>query len=70
VLISFKVKGFPADFGDNAYQAKLKQSRSLFLFPGSTDLIGKLLRKRPEDRLPLKDVLQHAWITSGGGGQH
>jgi hypothetical protein len=42
----------------------------ILLFPGSKDLIGKLLRKRPEDRLPLKDVLQHAWITSGGGGQH
>lgn len=27
------------------------------------DLIGRLLIKRPYDRLPLRDVLRHPWIT-------
>jgi len=30
--------------------------------PGAKDLITKLLKRRPEDRLPLEQVLQHPWI--------
>lgn len=30
----------------------------------AADLIGRLLVKRPSDRLPLKDVLRHPWITT------
>jgi len=30
--------------------------------PGAKDLISKLLRHKPEDRLPLEQVLQHPWI--------
>ncbi|GAA5907225.1 hypothetical protein JCM6882_008395 [Rhodosporidiobolus microsporus] len=45
--------------------------------PEAADLIQKLLRLKPEDRLPLKDVAVHPWIkkyekrsssTTGGGG--
>lgn len=32
--------------------------------PGAKDLIGKLLRKNPADRLPLEQVLQHPWILA------
>ncbi|GAA6004096.1 hypothetical protein JCM10207_002424 [Rhodosporidiobolus poonsookiae] len=44
--------------------------------PEAADLIKKLLRLKPEDRLPLKDVAVHPWIkkyekrsssTTGGG---
>lgn len=31
--------------------------------PGAEDLIRRLLRKRPEDRISLKEVLDHAWIV-------
>ena len=30
--------------------------------PGARDLISKLLRHRPNDRLPLAQVLKHPWI--------
>eukprot|EP00904_Undaria_pinnatifida_P008480 jgi/Undpi1/4762/HiC_scaffold_18.g08115.m1 len=31
--------------------------------PSARDLIGKLVRKKPEDRLPLEQVPQHPWIV-------
>jgi serine/threonine protein kinase len=31
---------------------------------GARDLIGKLLRQRPSDRLPLPDVMKHPWIVN------
>lgn len=34
----------------------------------AADLIGRLLVKRPADRLPLKDVLRHPWITRHAAG--
>lgn len=30
---------------------------------GARDLIGKLLRKRPADRLSLDKVMEHPWIV-------
>lgn len=30
--------------------------------PGARDLISKLIRKKPSDRLPLERVPQHPWI--------
>jgi len=40
-----------------------------FKFPplvteGARDLISKLLKHNPFNRLPLKDVLLHPWITA------
>ena len=32
--------------------------------PGAKDLIGKLLKHKPADRLPLDQVLQHPWILA------
>lgn len=32
--------------------------------PLAADLIGRLLIKKPSDRLPLSDVLRHPWITT------
>ncbi len=31
--------------------------------PEARDLIGKLIRKKPADRLPLERVPQHPWIV-------
>jgi serine/threonine protein kinase len=30
---------------------------------GAKDLISKLLRQRPNERLPLPDVMKHPWIV-------
>jgi len=55
-------------FDSQTQQETLRMIRSIDLtFPAGTssdlrDLITKLLRRNPTDRLPLKDVAQHVWI--------
>jgi hypothetical protein len=31
---------------------------------GARDLIGKLLQKKPEERLPLDKVVMHPWVLA------
>lgn len=31
---------------------------------GARDLISRLLRRSPAQRLPLRDVLQHPWVRA------
>lgn len=33
-----------------------------YVTPGARDLISKLLKKNPSERLPLKGILEHPWI--------
>ncbi|BEJ17090.1 hypothetical protein CspHIS471_0604910 [Cutaneotrichosporon sp. HIS471] len=52
----------------NGSQATYRRIRNIDLHvpshvsPEATDLIKRLLRYHPDDRLPLADVLQHPWI--------
>ncbi|CAM4747953.1 unnamed protein product [Rotaria magnacalcarata] len=56
-------------FDSQTQHETIRMIRSIELtFPTGTspdlrDLITKLLRRNPADRLPLKDVAQHAWIV-------
>ncbi|UJR33683.1 hypothetical protein I4U23_021112 [Adineta vaga] len=56
-------------FDSQTQHETIRMIRSIELtFPTGTspdlrDLITKLLRRNPSDRLPLKDVAQHVWIT-------
>lgn len=56
-------------FDSQTQHETIRMIRSIELtFPNGTstdlrDLITKLLRRNPSDRLPLKDVAQHCWIT-------
>ncbi|CAF3730814.1 unnamed protein product [Adineta steineri] len=56
-------------FDSQTQHETIRMIRSIELtFPTGTstdlrDLITKLLRRNPADRLPLKDVAQHVWIT-------
>ncbi|CAN0294698.1 unnamed protein product [Scytosiphon promiscuus] len=36
--------------------------------PEARDLIGRLIRKKPSDRLPLERVPQHPWIVKFTSG--
>ncbi len=37
--------------------------------PGARDLITKLLRRKPTDRLPLDQVISHPWVVEKTGGK-
>lgn len=37
-----------------------------FVPQGIRDLVGRLLQKDPEERLPLDRVLRHSWVVAGG----
>jgi len=49
---------------DDTYKliSKVEYSFPSHVSAGARDLISKLLRKKPEERLPLKEILQHPWI--------
>ena len=38
-------------------------------YSGAKDLITKLLRRKPKDRLPLVQVMEHPWIVQNSKPQ-
>jgi serine/threonine protein kinase len=43
-----------------------KHSKSFSVSNDATDLLQKMLRAEPKDRLSLSQIQQHAWVTQGG----
>jgi serine/threonine protein kinase len=43
-----------------------KHSKSFSISIDATDLLQKMLRAEPKDRLSLSQIQQHAWVTQGG----
>ncbi|XP_057292327.1 aurora kinase C-like [Hydractinia symbiolongicarpus] len=55
---------FETESHDETYKliSQVKYSCPSHMSSGAKDLISKLLRHKPEDRLALTDILQHEWI--------
>ena len=42
---------------------KIGTQHHFFHFSGARDLISKLLKKEPSNRLPLAEVMKHEWVV-------
>ncbi|KAF5382326.1 hypothetical protein D9757_008443 [Collybiopsis confluens] len=68
VLIYEFLKG-SAPFGDKSQQVSMRKiARVEYQFPSTfeedaKDLIGRLLRFEPRERIPLDEVMVHPWVT-------
>lgn len=69
VLIYEFILGVPPFETESDYDTKRRITQVDYVIPDSmsrqaADLVRRLLKKTPSDRLPLRDVLRHPWITT------